>query len=190
MAGGRRGEHLLLGNREKPAKCILRTAAACTGSSCYPSPYPADPSTSANPDYLGVGRGEDVLWEDQYFNVNTSIPLIAQYGVPEAHDYIVSITQGYMSVSMDGVQVFSGHVSVPPVAYLYVTASTGQLSADGHQQYLRHRGSAIELTETQGPMKTKNTALSLALLFTSAMVAGAQQSATGNNYNDDAGATY
>jgi hypothetical protein len=99
--------------------------AACTGSGCYPAPYPADPSTSGNPDYLGVGRGEDVLWENPYFNVNTSIPLIAQYGVTTAHSYVVSITQGYMSVSMDGVQIFSGHVSVPPVAYLYVTASTG-----------------------------------------------------------------
>jgi hypothetical protein len=99
--------------------------AACTGSSCYPAPYPADPSTAGNPDYLGVGRGEDVLWENPYFNVNTTIPLIAQYGASQAHSYVVSVTQGYMGVSMDGVQVFSGHVSVPPVAYLYVTASTG-----------------------------------------------------------------
>jgi hypothetical protein len=28
---------------------------------------------------------------------------------------------------MDGTQVFSGNVSVPPVAYLYFTASTGSL---------------------------------------------------------------
>jgi hypothetical protein len=47
--------------------------AACTGS-CFPAPYPADPSSSSNPDYLGVGRGEDVLWENPYFNVNSSIP--------------------------------------------------------------------------------------------------------------------
>jgi hypothetical protein len=39
-------------------------------------------------------------------------------------------------------------------------------------------------------MKTKNTALSLALLFTSAMVAAAQQSATGNTYKGDAAVTY
>ena len=99
--------------------------AACTGSGCYPAPYPADPSSSSNPDYLGVGRGENLLWENPYFNVNTTIPLIAQYGSTKAHAYLVNITQGYMSVSMDGSQVFSGNVSVPPVAYLYVTASTG-----------------------------------------------------------------
>jgi hypothetical protein len=98
--------------------------AACTGS-CFPAPYPADPSSSSNPDYLGVGRGEDVLWENPYFNVNSSIPLIAQSGVTKSHDYVVSIVQGYMGVTMDGTQVFSGHVSVPPVAYLYVTSSTG-----------------------------------------------------------------
>jgi hypothetical protein len=28
-------------------------------------------------------------------------------------------------VTMDGVQVFSGNVTPPPVAYLYITASTG-----------------------------------------------------------------
>jgi hypothetical protein len=30
-----------------------------------------------------------------------------------------------MSVTMDGTQVFSGYVTVPPVAYLYMTSSTG-----------------------------------------------------------------
>ncbi len=30
-----------------------------------------------------------------------------------------------MNVTMDGTQVFSGAVSVPPVAYLYFTAATG-----------------------------------------------------------------
>ena len=30
-----------------------------------------------------------------------------------------------MTVTMDGTQVFSGNVTVPPVAYLYFTASTG-----------------------------------------------------------------
>ena len=42
-----------------------------------------------------------------------------------SHDYTISIVQGAMTVTMDGSQVFSGSVSVPPVAYLYVTASTG-----------------------------------------------------------------
>jgi hypothetical protein len=30
-----------------------------------------------------------------------------------------------MTVTMDGVQVISGNVTPPPVAYLYITASTG-----------------------------------------------------------------
>jgi hypothetical protein len=101
---------------------------ACT-SSCSPAPFPSDPSSSSNPDYLGVGRGEDSLWENPYFNANTSLPggrnALAEYGSTITHSYVVSIVQGYMSVTMDGTQVFSGNVSVPPVAYLYVTASTG-----------------------------------------------------------------
>jgi hypothetical protein len=30
-----------------------------------------------------------------------------------------------LTVTMDGVQVISGNITAPPVAYLYVTASTG-----------------------------------------------------------------
>ena len=83
--------------------------------------WPQDPGVP----YLGVGRGEDALWENPYFNVNTSIPALAAYGQTISHDYVVTIVQGQMTVTMDGTQVFSGHVSVPPVAYLYVTSSTG-----------------------------------------------------------------
>lgn len=105
--------------------------AACT-SGCYPAPYVADPSTSGNPDYLGVGRGEPSLWENPYFNVNLNLPIpsgdtlsLAEPGKTITHSYVVSMVNGYMSVTMDGTQVFSGNVSVPPVAYLYLTASTG-----------------------------------------------------------------
>ncbi len=83
--------------------------------------WPQDPGIP----YLGVGRGEDALWENPYFNVNTNIPALAAYGQTISHDYVVTIVQGQMTVTMDGTQVFSGHVSVPPVAYLYVTSSTG-----------------------------------------------------------------
>jgi hypothetical protein len=105
---------------------------SCSGSSCFPAPFPADPSSSGNPDYLGVGRGEPTLWENPYFNVNLNLPVasgdtfaLAQHGKTIAHSYVVSIVSGYMSVTMDGTQVFSGNVSVPPVAYLYLTSSTG-----------------------------------------------------------------
>jgi len=83
--------------------------------------YPADPPVP----YLGVGRGESALWENPWFNVNTNIPALATHGTTVSHNYAVSIVQGQMTVTMDGTQVFSGSVTVPPVAYLYVTASTG-----------------------------------------------------------------
>jgi hypothetical protein len=75
--------------------------------------------------YLGVTRSESELWQNPYINVNTNIPALATTGVTVSHDYTVSIVQGMMTVTMDGTQVFSGTVSVPPVAYLYFTASTG-----------------------------------------------------------------
>jgi hypothetical protein len=45
--------------------------------------------------------------------------------MPISHTYNVSIVQGQMTVTMDGVQVLSGAIAPPPVAYLYITASTG-----------------------------------------------------------------
>ncbi len=75
--------------------------------------------------YLGVGRGETALWENPWLNVNTNIPLLASDTMTETHSYVVTIVQGKMTVTMDGTQVFSGNVTVPPVAYLYITASTG-----------------------------------------------------------------
>jgi invasion protein IalB len=91
--------------------------------------FPGDPSTPTNPDYLGVGRGETALWENPYTNVNNALPglgkAIAAEGETISHNYVVSIVQGMMTVTMDGTQVFSGTVSVPPVAYLYFTSATG-----------------------------------------------------------------
>jgi hypothetical protein len=75
--------------------------------------------------YLGVGRGETALWENPWTNVNTSIPKLAVVGTSVSHTYTVSLVQGGMTVTLDGSQVFSGKVTVPPVAYLYVTGSTG-----------------------------------------------------------------
>ncbi len=83
--------------------------------------WPQDPAVP----YLGVGRGESALWENPYTNTNTGIPALASSGQTVSHAYVVSIDQGYMTVTMDGAQVFSGDVSVPPVAYLYFTSSTG-----------------------------------------------------------------
>jgi hypothetical protein len=82
---------------------------------------PGDPPVP----YLGIGRGQTAYWENPYFNLNTSIPALAITGQTVTHNYVISIVQGMMTVTMDGVQVFSGAVAVPPVAYLYFTASTG-----------------------------------------------------------------
>jgi hypothetical protein len=75
--------------------------------------------------YVGVGRGETALFEKPWFNVNTNIPTLVAAGPPISHSYTISIVQGQMTVTLDGVQVMSGSVAVPAVAYLYVTASTG-----------------------------------------------------------------
>jgi hypothetical protein len=45
--------------------------------------------------------------------------------MPITHEYTVSIVQGQLTATIDGVQVFSGSITPPPVAYLFITASTG-----------------------------------------------------------------
>ena len=75
--------------------------------------------------YVGVGRSDFGLFENPWFNFNTNIPPLVEVGMSISHTYTISIVQGELSVIMDGVQIMSGNVVVPPVAYLYVTASTG-----------------------------------------------------------------
>jgi Immunoglobulin domain/Immunoglobulin I-set domain len=82
---------------------------------------PGDPPVP----YLGVGRGEVAYWENVYYTVNESITRLASPGVTVSNNFVVSIVQGMMTVTMNGTQVFSGAVTVPPVAYLYFTAATG-----------------------------------------------------------------
>jgi Immunoglobulin domain len=89
-----------------------------------PNNSPGFPGDASVP-YIAVERGESALWENQYLNTNTGIPALATVGVTVTHNYTVSIVQGFMTVTMDGTQIFSGAVSVPPVAYLYFTGSTG-----------------------------------------------------------------
>jgi len=75
--------------------------------------------------YIGVGRGETALFEKPWFNVDTNIPTLVAVGQSITHNYTLSLVQGQMTVTLDGVQIMSGLVTPPPVAYLYVTASTG-----------------------------------------------------------------
>ena len=91
--------------------------------------FPGDPGTTSNPDYIAVGRGETALWENPYQSVNTNLPgganAFAEPGVTITHNYVVTIINGKVTVTMDGAQVFSSNVSVPSVAYLYITSATG-----------------------------------------------------------------
>ncbi len=75
--------------------------------------------------YLAVGRGETALFGKPWFNVNSAIPAVVSSAIPITHNYTVSIVQGQVTAAMDGVQVFSGTITAPPVAYLFITASTG-----------------------------------------------------------------
>ena len=75
--------------------------------------------------YFAIGRGETTLWETPWDAVNTTISPVAVVGSTVSHDYTLSLVQGNLTVTMDGVQIFSGVVTVPPVSYFYVTSSTG-----------------------------------------------------------------
>jgi hypothetical protein len=75
--------------------------------------------------YVAVGRGETALFGKPWFNVNTTIPTVVSSSMPITHNYTVSIVQGRVTATMDGAQVFSGAITTPPVAYLFITASTG-----------------------------------------------------------------
>jgi hypothetical protein len=75
--------------------------------------------------YVAVGRGEAAQWENPWFYINGSIPPLVAVGQTISHTYTVSLMQGQLVETLDGVQVFSGTVDPPPVAYLYVTSSTG-----------------------------------------------------------------
>ncbi len=75
--------------------------------------------------YIAVGRGETALFEKPWFNVNTTIPPVVSASMPITHAYTYNIASGQMTVTMDGLQLFSGPVTPPPVAYLFITASTG-----------------------------------------------------------------
>ena len=75
--------------------------------------------------YVAVGRGETALFSKPWFNVNGAIPAVVSASIPITHSYTYSIADGQMTVTMDGLQLFSGPAVPPPVAYLFITASTG-----------------------------------------------------------------
>jgi hypothetical protein len=81
--------------------------------------------------YMAVGQGATALWENPWSFVNGQLDTqnSANYTpltfANSTHAYVVSVVNKIMTVTMDGHELFSGTVSLPPAAYLGFTASTG-----------------------------------------------------------------
>ncbi|MGA8270741.1 MAG: hypothetical protein WB919_04220 [Candidatus Sulfotelmatobacter sp.] len=81
--------------------------------------------------YMAVGSATGNLWENPWSYVNgnldtqSSTDYSAQTFANATHSYVVTVAAGVMTVTMDGYQIFTGPVSLPAVAYLGFTASTG-----------------------------------------------------------------
>jgi len=81
--------------------------------------------------YMAVGPGATNLWENPWTFVNgnldtqSSTDYTAAAFASATHTYVVTVVNGVMTVTMDGYELFTGTVSLPPVAYLGFTASTG-----------------------------------------------------------------
>ncbi|MGH9736926.1 MAG: hypothetical protein ACRD8A_20340 [Candidatus Acidiferrales bacterium] len=87
-----------------------------------------DPTTVP---YMAVGSGATAQWENPWYFVNGNLDTQHSTDYPittyanSTHSYVISVVHGAMTVSMDGYELFTGPVSLPPVAYLGFTASTG-----------------------------------------------------------------
>ena len=81
--------------------------------------------------YMAVGQGAANLWENPWTFVNgnldtqSSTDYTAAAFTSATHTYVVTVVNSVMTVTMDGYELFTGTVSLPPVAYLGFTASTG-----------------------------------------------------------------
>ena len=81
--------------------------------------------------YVAAGSGAPDLWENPWTYVNGNLDTQSgndyspQTFANATHSYVVSVAAGVITVTMDGYQLFTGPVSLPPVAYLGFTASTG-----------------------------------------------------------------
>ena len=87
-----------------------------------------DPTTVP---YMAVGSGASAQWENPWYFVNGNLDTQDSTDYPittyanSTHSYVISVVHGVMTVTMDGYELFTGPVSLPPVAYLGFTASTG-----------------------------------------------------------------
>ena len=80
---------------------------------------------------MAVGQGATSLWENPWTYVNGNLDTQNSTDYPidtftsATHTYVVTVVNSIMTVTMDGYELFTGTVSLPPVAYLGFTASTG-----------------------------------------------------------------
>jgi hypothetical protein len=81
--------------------------------------------------YMAVGQGATNLWENPWtfvngnLNTQSSTDYSAAAFASATHTYVVSVVNSVMTVTIDGYELFTGTVPLPPVAYLGFTASTG-----------------------------------------------------------------
>jgi hypothetical protein len=75
--------------------------------------------------YFGITRGETAQFENPYFAVNGNLPALVAVGQTITHNYVLTIVNNILTVTLDGAEVVNTQINPPPVAYLYVTASTG-----------------------------------------------------------------
>jgi hypothetical protein len=80
---------------------------------------------------MAVGQGATSLWENPWSFVNgdldtqNSTDFTAEAFANATHAYVVTVVNNIMTVTIDGSELFTGTVSLPPTAFLGFTASTG-----------------------------------------------------------------
>ena len=75
--------------------------------------------------YFAVTRGESAQFENPYYAYNGNIPTLVAVGQSITHNYVLTIVNNVLTVTLDGNEVVNTLINPPPVAYVYVTASTG-----------------------------------------------------------------
>jgi Immunoglobulin domain len=102
----------------------LQITPGCT----FSTNVPCDPIAVP---YMAAGQSGTGLWENPWTFVNgfldtqNSADYTPSVFANATHSYVVTVVNHIMTVTMDGHELFTGTVSLPPVAYLGFTASTG-----------------------------------------------------------------
>jgi hypothetical protein len=75
--------------------------------------------------YFAITRGETAQFENPYYAYDGTIPTLVAVGQTITHNYVLTIVNNVLTVTLDGSEVVNTQINPPPVAYVYVTASTG-----------------------------------------------------------------